>query len=971
MSGQEPIAEPQVVTVFRTCGTGGKQQATAAKNQRTNPFARMSTYTSLTTLPAVLSIGSATIGGVMKLSRREMLAGAGAASAGCATAVAAVPSSDSQSLDALARKSGRHFGSAVAWSPPGADRGSFANPLYAAISRARMRAPRAGERAEVAVGRGPVPMRSTSVQFDAIADYASGTISSCAATRSSGPPTKWYPKWLAQYDFGPQAGRSAEALLTNHVQTVCRRYGERIYSYDVVNEAVQPETGEIRDTNVTRALGREAFLDLMFHTARAEAPHAQLVYNDYMSWERNSEDETHMRGVLKLLEGFRKRGTPVDALGVQSHIRLLKHEPVAAIVRESEGPWRRFIDEVVGMGYKLLITEFDVNDRTAPSAIGPRDQNGCRLCESLSRPDAELSAARRRALLGDGRPLQLARGFRSASRQAAQAGTAVRPRLQAQAATRGDRRGLCFGNREAWLAGCIGPLFAAALLASSAAGAAAPREITIDVAQARQPLDRFFDLSVGSDYPGTLIRADAQAQLKPAVDELGFRYIRFHAIFHDVLGTVKVVKGKPAYDWSGIDKLYDALLAKRIRPFVELGFTPEALKTSDNSIFWWKGNTSHPKPEMWRDLVDAFVRHLEQRYGRAQVRSWYFEVWNEPNLDGFWEKADQPAYFALYDLTARTVKGVDPQLRVGGPSTAGAAWVPEFLSHVAESGAPIDFVTTHTYGVDGGFLDEKGESDTKLSPSPNSIVGDVRNVRAQIAGVEISQVCRSTSPSGARATRRATRCTIAIVSAPWILTKLKAAQGSLDGMSYWTYTDIFYEAGPPPEPFHGGFGLMTTDGIRKPAWFAYKYLHALQGNAVPLADAEAFAASDGRHVAALLWNWVQPKQDASDRPYYTKVHPSAAAGPARLAFEHLKPGSYRLTVRRTGFRHNDPQTAYLDMGSPKKLTAGQLSTLQALTRDLPETRRVVRVGTGGAFTLTLPMQTNDVVLVELDRFTAK
>jgi xylan 1,4-beta-xylosidase len=348
------------------------------------------------------------------------------------------------------------------------------------------------------------------------------------------------------------------------------------------------------------------------------------------------------------------------------------------------------------------------------------------------------------------------------------------------------------------------------------------------------------------------------------------------------------------------------------------------------------------------------------------VRSWYFEVWNEPNLDGFWENADKPAYFALYDLTARTVKGVDPQLRVGGPSTAGAAWVPEFLSHVAQSGAPIDFVTTHTYGVDGGFLDEKGQSDTKLSPSADSIVGDVRKVRAQIQASKHPNLPLYFTEWSTSYTPR-DPVHDSYVSGPWILTKLKGAQGSLDGMSYWTYTDIFYEAGPPPAPFHGGFGLMTIDGIRKPAWFAYKYLHALRGNVVPVPDAEAFAASDGRHVATLLWSWVQPKQDSSDRPYYTKVHPSAALGPARLAFEHLKPGNYRLTLRRTGFGHNDPQTAYLEMGSPKKLTAGQLSTLQSLTRDLPETQRVVRVGTGGAFTLTLPMQTNDVVLVDLDR----
>jgi endo-1,4-beta-xylanase len=121
-------------------------------------------------------------------------------------------------------------------------------------------------------------------------------------------------------------------------------------------------------------MGGEAFLDHMFHTAKAAAPHAQLVYNDYMSWERGTEDETHITGVLKLLEGFRKRGTPVHALGIQSHIRILEDKPIAQIVRQSEGPWRKFVDEVVSMGYDLEITEFDVNDRKAPDDIGVRDR---------------------------------------------------------------------------------------------------------------------------------------------------------------------------------------------------------------------------------------------------------------------------------------------------------------------------------------------------------------------------------------------------------------------------------------------------------------------------------------------------------------------------------------------------------------------------------------------------------------------
>ena len=507
-------------------------------------------------------------------------------------------------------------------------------------------------------------------------------------------------------------------------------------------------------------------------------------------------------------------------------------------------------------------------------------------------------------------------------------------------------------------------LFVAVLCWGSLA-ASAPRVITLDVTKARQPLDRFFDLSVGSDYPGTLVRPDAEAQLKTTVDELGFRYVRFHAIFHDALGTVKVANGHVAYDWRGIDRLYDALLARHIRPFVELGFTPEALKTSDNSIFWWHGNTSHPKRQMWRALVDAFIRHLEARYGREEVRNWFFEVWNEPNLDGFWEKADQPAYFALYDLTAPTVKEVDPRLRVGGPATAGAAWIPEFLDHVAKTGAPIDFVTTHTYGVDGGFLDEKGQSDTKLSSDPQSIVADVRKVRAQIDASKFASLPLYFTEWSTSYTPR-DPVHDSYISAPWILTKLRGAEGSLQGMSYWTYTDIFYESGSPPSPFHGGFGLMNLDGIRKPAWFAYKYLHALNGKQIPVTDRQTIAASDGRRTAALIWDWSQPQQDVSDRPFYTRVHPSTAAIPARLAFQHLKPGAYWLTVRRTGFRHNDPQTAYLEMGSPAKLTRRQISKLQQLTRDLPEARRLVRVGRGGNYVVTIAMRSNDVVLAEMD-----
>jgi xylan 1,4-beta-xylosidase len=503
-----------------------------------------------------------------------------------------------------------------------------------------------------------------------------------------------------------------------------------------------------------------------------------------------------------------------------------------------------------------------------------------------------------------------------------------------------------------------------AAVAPSAIAQPAPRTVIVDVARANRPLDRFFNFSVGSDYPGTLIRSDSQAQLQMAIDELGFRYIRFHAIFHDVLGTVRTANGKTVYDWNQIDRLYDDLLSKRIRPFVELGFTPEALATSDQTIFYWKGNTSQPKPQGWRNLVEAFIRHLETRYGPAEVRRWYFEVWNEPNLGGFWQGADQQAYFRLYDLTARTIKAIDPDLQVGGPATAGAAWIPEFLAHAAASHTPVDFVTTHSYGVDGGFLDEHGQSDTKLSTNPDAIIGDVKKVRAQIAASAFPTLpLYFTEWSTSYTPRDAVHDSY--VSAAYILSRLKAVEGDVQGMSYWTYSDLFEEPGLPTAPFQGGFGLINPEGIRKPAFFAYKYLNELDGRVVPTADAQVIATTGGGDTEVLLWDWQQPRQSVSNRPFYTKLLPSTPATPACIRFEHLQAATYRLRAFRTGYRHNDAYSAYIDMGLPKALDQSQLRRLERLTRDLPVIDRTVTVGNNGRYEFELPMQSNDIVLVKL------
>jgi endo-1,4-beta-xylanase len=274
-------------------------------------------------------------------------------------------------LQALAQKKGMRFGSAVAWSAPGADRGSFANPAYAALLRRDCGVLVPENELKWQAIR-PGPDRFDFAHFDAMLGWAEREKMAVRGHNLLWHRPKWLPRWLNEHDFGASPAREAERLLVTHINTVLGRYGGRIRSYDVVNEAVNDHDGTLEGTVLSKAMGStEAVVDLAFHTARAAAPHAQLVYNDYMSWEPGME--AHCAGVLRLIEGMKKRGVPVDALGVQSHI-VTQGLDTGRSVTAMQARWRRFLDEVTALGLTLLITELDVRDTGLPAAVAPRDQ---------------------------------------------------------------------------------------------------------------------------------------------------------------------------------------------------------------------------------------------------------------------------------------------------------------------------------------------------------------------------------------------------------------------------------------------------------------------------------------------------------------------------------------------------------------------------------------------------------------------
>ena len=252
-----------------------------------------------------------------------------------------------------------------------------------------------------------------------------------------------------------------------------------------------------------------------------------------------------------------------------------------------------------------------------------------------------------------------------------------------------------------------------------------------------------------------------------------------------------------------------------------------------------------------------------------------------------------------------------------------------------------------------------------MSRNPDAIIGDVRKVRGEIdashlPGLPLFFTEWSTSYNPRDLTHDS------YIAAPYIISKLKGTQGIVQGMSYWTYSDLFEEPGPPTTPFHGGFGLMTKDGIRKASWFAYKYLNALKGQEIPVADSQVWAAYDGASVSAVVWDFQLPDQKGrSNGTFFSKLVPSRKSAPVTLKLTGLKPGTYELKIHRTGYKTNDAYSAYIEMGAPDALTTAQLRQLQTLTRDLPETRRTISVPDNGTTQITLNMSSNDVGLVTL------
>src|ERR1700733_10775782 len=493
------------------------------------------------------------------------------------------------------------------------------------------------------------------------------------------------------------------------------------------------------------------------------------------------------------------------------------------------------------------------------------------------------------------------------------------------------------------------PLMLSFLLTTiDAAGQSAPIEITIDAHAHSHAFPHFWDQMFGSGRAILALRANYLDDLKDVHDDVGMRYVRFHAIFHDEVGVYDEDRnGDPVFNFTYVDQIYDGLLERGVRPFIELSFMPYKL-ASKPAIhpFWYKQNVAPPKDyAKWDALIHAFAQHLVDRYGVAEVSQWYFEVWNEPNIDFWAGDPKQATYFELYDHTARALKAVNEHLRVGGPATAAAHWIPAFLEHVKGAHVPIDFVSTHGY-ADDTVQDLFGTSED--IPMHDRVCHAVKMVHDQIAASAQASLpllwTEWNVPSYGELDARDNWYV-----GPALAHDIRQCDGQVNLMSWWTFDDVFEEGGVKKEPFDGGFGLIAPDRIKKPSFYNFSLFHELGDERIDNSadDVLVTRRKDGAFVVA-AWNLVDMDQRSQGTPVTL-----------RLNFKGVAAGA-AITIQRVDETHGNPMTAYKAMGSPRYPTQAQIKALNAAsTSPAPEHRKL----SNGALELTLPV--NGLAVLEI------
>ncbi|MGQ1784645.1 GH39 family glycosyl hydrolase [Saccharicrinis sp. GN24d3] len=496
----------------------------------------------------------------------------------------------------------------------------------------------------------------------------------------------------------------------------------------------------------------------------------------------------------------------------------------------------------------------------------------------------------------------------------------------------------------------------------------AQNTVSVNATSQGEKFDHLWSKCVGAGRANEALRAGWLEQMEKVHLNCGFEYVRFHALFHEDMFPVLTQNDILVYNWQYIDDVFDRLLDMNVRPFVELAFFPKQFAAEDSkTVFWWKAKVT-PGPDyaqQWHDLIKAFTQHVVDRYGMDEVLTWYFEVWNEPNLYPFFFHGKKSQYFELYKQSALAVKSVDERLKIGGPSTSNfvpdarfdaeiidnnvseaifevedinvlewhGVWIEDFLKYCEKEKLPVDFITTHPYPTDYAFNPETGKG-RGLTRYAQSVIEDLKWLKSTVENsaypdAEIHLTEWNTSPSSRD------RMHDLLPGAAYIVKSNLDCIGLTNSLAFWTFTDIFEEKGGAASIFHGGFGMINFQGLVKPSYHAYRMLHQLGEEKLYKDDYLFVSRNSGNgKVVALAYNY--PKENEGSVPAGYKSYEYLSKGSPKqldLTLTDLKPGAmFKIEVLDKD--HGNVCHSWEKMGKPEPPTREQVKVLKGMAENL-------------------------------------
>ncbi len=490
------------------------------------------------------------------------------------------------------------------------------------------------------------------------------------------------------------------------------------------------------------------------------------------------------------------------------------------------------------------------------------------------------------------------------------------------------------------------------------------------------------------------LRQDFGRQLKMLQNDIGFEFIRFHGIFADeFLSYNENSEGEVYYNFNHIDELIDRLLENNIRPFIELGFMPKELASTHKKIFALEIYVSPPKDiEKWLDYVEAFFRHLINRYGFNEILAWYFEFWNEPEMDGAFFDGDVNIFYNFFKQTYYRIKSVNENIKVGGFGNAFFAiavnWIECIAENAKKDGLKLDFISFHIYqsemgdnfdsnkiknlmdspyaiqpykGVDHSAFDAYLRSPEQIAQSIDFYIELIESLHINNGDYFITEFNASTD------SRDLVHDTC--YNAAYIVKSVLENSEKVSGIGYWTFTDIFEEFRLPQPLFHGGFGLITYNGIKKASYNAYKFLSKL-GNTLLNKSDDMIVTKNGEDYQILLHNYCHYNQLYSRFDYSQisqlnryEVFQNQVKKNILLKLSGVK-GDYSVEIYRSNRKQGSSYDAWVNMGAPKQISKGAYECLQAAS--IP-TYEYIEQHIEGDYEIDIELEPHEIQLIILTK----